>query len=259
MHPTRREMLHVLLEPDRNGAHHMQRDAELLQAQAAGAGPTLCLYTWSPPCISLGHMQSAESLLDLEACRAAGIDVVRRPTGGRAILHWQEITYAVVAGNDQARFGAGLAGSHATIGACLAAGLGALGVEVQLSRPALDPERRLLRQPCFASPGRAELLVDGRKLLGSAQRRTANAFLQHGSLLLGPAHERLIDLLLDARRDSELAGAMRARLHRDTVTLVELLGHEPSFDTLATALVHGFTAHLGLEPCFPDRRRQATH
>jgi lipoate-protein ligase A len=189
-------------------------------------------------------MQDAASLLDPGACRRAGVDVVRRPTGGRAILHWEEITYAIVAPSSDPRFGASLTEAHARIGHCLAAGLRTLGIETALSRPALDPERRLLRAPCFASPGRAELLVHGRKLLGSAQRRTRHAFLQHGSLLVGPAHLRLIEFLLDAR-DPAVRATMQAGLGRDTVTVAELLGTAPDFATLAAALAAGF--HTGLE------------
>lgn len=240
------ESLRVFVEPELDGATHMQRDRELLESHLPGMPTCLRLYTWSPPAISLGSMQDAARLLDLEACRAAGIDVVQRPTGGRAILHWEEITYAIVASADDARFGGHVATSHAVIGRCLAAGLERLGVRATLSRPALDPERRLLRQPCFASPGRAELLVGGRKLLGSAQRRTASAFLQHGSLLLGPAHERLVDFLLDTERDPALAATMRDKLRRDTVTLGDLLGAAPSFETLVEVLVHGFARTLEL-------------
>lgn len=245
---TARDTLHVRFEPCLDGATHMRRDAELLAAQAPGQAPVLRLYTWSPPAVSLGHMQSPVSLLDLAACQAAGVDVVVRPTGGRAILHWEEVTYAIVASSNDTRFGTDLPTCHATIGRCLAAGLGALGIAAELSRPALDPERHLLRQPCFVSPGRAELLVGGRKLLGSAQRRTATAFLQHGSLLVGPAHERLVELLVDTRTDATLAAAMRNRLQRDTVTLQELLGGAPSFATLAAALTHGFAVVLGVTP-----------
>jgi len=243
-----RDPLQVCFEPGLDGATHMRRDAALLASYARGDAPVLRLYTWSPPAVSLGHMQTPESLLDLAACRAAGVDVVVRPTGGRAILHWEEVTYAIVAGTDDARFGADLAACHATIGRCLAAGLAGLGIHASLSRPALDPQRALLRQPCFVSPGRAELLVDGRKLLGSAQRRTATAFLQHGSLLVGPAHERLVELLADVRGNAAPGAALRQRLQRDTVTVRELLGHTPAFATLAAALVHGFTQVLDLVP-----------
>jgi lipoate-protein ligase A len=243
-----RPHLDVYLEPELDGAAHMRRDAELLAAQRPGSTPVLRLYSWSPPAVSLGFMQRADDVLDADACRDAGVDIVRRPTGGRAVLHWEEITYAIVGATDDPRFGTELAATHARIGACLAAGLRTLGVEAALSRPARDPERRLLRAPCFVSPGRAELLVDGRKLLGSAQRRTRTSFLQHGSLLVGTAHERLADLQRDTRRDPALATALRTRLRRETITLSELLGRTPAFPALAAALVRGFAAELDLEP-----------
>ena len=239
-------LLQIEREPGRDGAFHMRRDAELLADAARHATATLRLYTWSPPCISLGYMQQAADLLDLGACNDAGIDVVRRPTGGRAVLHWEEITYAFAAPVDATRFGATLVETQHLIGRCLAAGLRRLGVETALSRPALDPERRMLRAPCFASPGRAELMVHGRKLVGSAQRRTDRAFLQHGSLLVGPAHARVMEFLL--HRESLSLATARRRLERDSIDLAEVLGKTPDFDPLADALTAGFVATLGLEP-----------
>ncbi|MFQ5599538.1 MAG: biotin/lipoate A/B protein ligase family protein [Candidatus Krumholzibacteriia bacterium] len=246
-------VLRVLLEPGLTGAENMRRDTGLLEAQDEESPPALRLYTWEPAAISLGFMQRAEELVDLDACRAAGIDVVRRPTGGRTILHWEEITYAVVASTRDARFGAHLGAAHAVIGECLAAGLAHLGIATELSRPLRDPQRRLLRQPCFVSAGRSELLVGGRKLLGSAQRRRAQAFLQHGSLLVGSAHVRLVEFLLDTRGDPRLAATMQRRLGRDTTTLGDLLGRRPAFEELTTALVRGFSERLGLVPELVDR------
>jgi lipoate-protein ligase A len=238
--------LRVLLEPDLPGAENMRRDAELLEACETGraTGAVLRLYSWKPAAVSVGAMQDPARLLDLELCRAAGIDVVRRPTGGRAVLHADEITYAVVAATADPRFGTGLAGANATIGACLVAALGRLGIAAQLSRPTRDPQRRLLQRPCFVSAGRAEVLVDGRKLLGSAQRRLRRAFLQHGSLLVGPAHEGLVELLAASRSDAAFAAAMRDSLRRSTTTLAELLERRPGFDELAQALFHGFQETL---------------
>jgi lipoate-protein ligase A len=237
--------LHVLLQPGCTGAQNMQRDAVLLESQR-DTSVTLRLYTWEPPAISLGHMQRAKELLDLEACRNAGIDVVQRPTGGRAILHWEEVTYAVVAATSDRRFGDSLAQSHTVIAQCLGGALARLGIESRLSRPTRDPGRRLLRHPCFASTGRAEILVEGRKLVGSAQRRTAHAFLQHGSLLLGRAHELLVDLLANVN-ESARAG-MRARLRRETITLGELRACTPSFEEVADALVESFSTRLEVVP-----------
>ena len=239
-------LLRVLLEPALTGAVNMHRDAELLSSHTLTTPVTLRLYTWLRPTVSVGYMQEPEALLDLDACRSAGVDVVRRPTGGRAVLHWEEITYAVVASARDPRFGNGVAGAYEVIGACLAAALSRLGIETQLSRPERDPGRLRLRQPCFASAGRAELLAAGRKLVGSAQRRTAGAFLQHGSLLVGPAHLGLVELLRDARRDADFAAALRDRLTRETTTLRALLGRDPPFAELAAALVAGFSARLRL-------------
>lgn len=235
------------LEPQCCGAENMRRDAALLATAPPGA-VVLRLYTWSPPAVSIGYMQRAAALLDLGACRAAGVDVVQRPTGGRAVLHWEEITYALVASVHDPRFGATLGDAHTVIGDCLAAGLARLGVHAQLSRPDADRSRQLLQRPCFVSSGRAEVLVDGRKLVGSAQRRTATAFLQHGSLLVGPAHEGLADFLLETRGDPARATAVRAQLRRSTTTLATLLGRPPDFEPLAAALMHGFCTRLGLEP-----------
>jgi len=235
----------VLVEPDLVGLENMRRDAALLDACHAESPVTLRLYSWSQPTISVGWMQDPSALLDLVACSNAGVDWVRRPTGGRAILHADEITYAVIAPRSDRRFGKTVAESHAVIGECLARGLAALGVHTELSRPTLDRSRQLVRQPCFASNGRAELLADGRKLVGSAQRRGEWAFLQHGSLLIDRGHERLVDFLIDTARDKRTARVMRRSLRDGTTTLREQLGRTPGFQELAEALIHGFASRLG--------------
>jgi lipoate-protein ligase A len=241
-------VLRVFLEPERPGDENMRRDTELVEQQTAGTPITLRLYSWRRPTVSVGYMQKPAEILDLDACRAAGVDVVRRPTGGRAILHAEEITYALVASTGEPRFGTRLGAAHAVIGECLAAGLAELGVAAVLSGGGRDPGGALGRQPCFASTARAEIVVDGRKLVGSAQRRRAHAFLQHGSLLVGPAHERLADFLAATRGDPRLATAMRERLRRRTTTLRALLGRDPAFTELGRALVNGFCTRLGLTP-----------
>lgn len=241
--PMSAHALRVLLEPELPGAENMRRDTALWEECHDTEAVTLRLYTWRRPTISVGWMQDPAALLNLRACREAGVDVVRRPTGGRAILHADEITYAVVAPVGDVRFGDGVAASHARIATCLAAGLAILGVRTQVSRPTPDPERRMLRQPCFTSSGRAELLVGGRKLVGSAQRRGERAFLQHGSLLVDNGHQRLVDFLLDCR-DERARTVMRSALRRGTTTLREQLGYVPSFDELAAALAGGFTSRL---------------
>ena len=234
----------VLREPGVEGVENMRRDAALLENCPPHVLGVLRLYTWARPSISLGHMQRAEDLLDLQACRNDGIDVVQRPTGGRAILHAEEITYSFVSSTARAPFEGGLQGTHRILAECLQRGLAALGITATLSRPTQDRQRRLLRQPCFSSAGRAEILVDGRKLLGSAQRRTRDAFLQHGSLLLGPAHTRIVDYMVDTSQDAALARALRQRLQEGTTHLAMLLKTVPSFEQLCDALQEGFRTRL---------------
>jgi lipoate-protein ligase A len=225
----------------------MHRDAELLRLQGPGTAPTLRLYTWTPPAISLGFMQREDQILDLARCRASQIDVVQRPTGGRAVLHWEEVTYALVASTDDPRFGTSLNESHRIVGEAITAGLRRLGIAASLSRPSPIQDRPLSDRPCFVSAGRAEILVGGRKLVGSAQRRTARAFLQHGSLLLGPAHWRLVEFLRLTRSDPERSRRMQERLQQTTTHVQELLGRTPSFEEMAQALVTGFCERLHLE------------
>lgn len=157
----------------------MAFDDALLQDADRTGRPTLRLYRWSPPCLSFGRNEPARSRYDRAAIERRGLDVVRRPTGGRAVWHDAELTYAVAA--PIALFGS-LAESYRAIHGRLAAALRALGVRAELAAP-----RRAAAVgagPCFASPVGGEVLVDGRKVIGSAQVRRGSAFLQHGSILL---------------------------------------------------------------------------
>jgi len=148
-------------------------------------GPTLRLYGWNRTAISLGYFQRPEAVVDLGGCRAAGIPVVRRITGGRAVFHHHEVTYSVVAPVPHPRFPPTIRGTYAIIARALEAALVSLGLPV--TRRARDPER--LRHGtgspfCFDATSRDEITLDGAKVVGSAQRRWPNAFLQHGSILL---------------------------------------------------------------------------
>jgi lipoate-protein ligase A len=203
----------------RDGAWNMALDEVLFRDEEEGRapGPVLRLYTWRPACLSLGYHQSIAEACDRRYCRRAGYDVVRRPTGGKAVLHADELTYSVAARYDEAPFaGQGLAGTYGSIAQALASALSALGLRVELTqRPARITPRG--GAPCFLVPSEKEILVEGRKVAGSAQRRGGRAFLQHGAL---PLH-------LDYR---ELAaatgqGAGEAAAYRDLFAgLADLLG-----------------------------------
>jgi lipoate-protein ligase A len=198
------------------GAENMARDWELFQEMEADPTlpPVFRLYTWNPPCISLGHHQAIEDELDMDAVRRFGFDVVKRPTGGRAILHDEELTYSVVAAIDDPRVGGSLRESHETISRIFQDALTGLGVAARMAAPTDYPDRLVRGRasaPCFSATTRTELVLEGRKLLGSAQRRGSRAFLQHGSLLLGAGHVRLADCLnLSQEERRELQARLRS-------------------------------------------------
>ena len=187
-----------------DGAHdpaeNMRRDASLLDAAGAGADPVLRLFTFAPPGITLGRAQDPGRELDLARCRAAGVPWAVRPTGGRAIFHAEEWTYSLAAVLGDRRWGGGLEEAYRAVSRLLVGALRRLGVPAELApgaaRGSLAPRARSgAAAPCFASTARHEIVIAGRKLVGSAQRRTSRALLQQGSVLLGPAHERLAEFL----------------------------------------------------------------
>lgn len=201
-----------------DGAHdpaeNMRRDAALLAAAGAGAEPVLRLFRFAPHGITLGASQRPEAELDLARCAADGVPWAVRPTGGRAIFHAEEWTYALAAPLSDAEWGGPRADAYAAVSRLVLDSLRRLGVPAALEPgrgPAVRPRRAGgAAPPCFASTARHEIVLDGRKLVGSAQRRTAGALLQQGSVLLGPGHLRLADYLAGDPAAREAARAALA-------------------------------------------------
>lgn len=229
-----------------NGAANMAIDEAMLVGVNRGTTPpTVRVYAWEPPTVSLGYAQRAEDELDLEAVRRAGFGVVRRPTGGRAVLHAGELTYSVVGPAGEEPLGRSIMEAYEAIARALAEGLRELGVEVELSPVATEAVGRDgASPPCFASAGRYEIVVDGRKLVGSAQRRVGRGVLQHGSLLTDATHERIAEVMRvedERRRD-----AVRKVLARKTTSLSAILGRDVAFDEVAEAVRAGFARAWGV-------------
>jgi len=158
------------------GAYNMAVDEELLaRAQAGETTPTLRLYTWNPPAVSIGRFQKIGTAVDVEACRRRGIDIVRRITGGRAVLHHQELTYSIIARTDDPLFPTNVHGTYKIIAAGLLQGLRDLGIPAEMvsrsSRHAVLVKKDSKDPACFSSPSWYEILVRNRKIIGSAQRR----------------------------------------------------------------------------------------
>jgi lipoate-protein ligase A len=181
---------------------------------------TLRVYGWRRPTLSFGRNQRAAGQYDREAARELGVDLVRRPTGGRAVLHHREITYCVTA--PEHALGT-LNESYGAINMLLLAALRGLGVDARLASPAGRPPRP---DPaaCFEQPVAGEIVADGRKLVGSAQWRGEGALLQHGSILV---HD---DQPLAARLRTSAVGQPAA-----AATLFDLTGREPTLDQAPSA------------------------
>jgi lipoyl(octanoyl) transferase len=214
----------LLIAAPRSGAENMARDTAL-QARAARSGETVfSIYSWSSPTLSFGRNQPASGLYDLEKIRSAGIDVVRRPTGGRAILHNREVTYSVTAPVKDA---APLRETYSRINRILQTGLSRLGVAVE---PASSSGRAAAPsvRPCFETPAEGELVAHGGKLVGSAQWRDEGALLQHGSILVNDDQSQLPVFAAGAQLEGALVPA--------PATLHALLGRSPSADEVASAM-----------------------
>jgi lipoyl(octanoyl) transferase len=211
-----------------DGATNMATDHALLAGAAASGEAVLRIYAWARPTLSFGMHERAR--VTPEALAAHGVDVVRRPTGGRALLHHREVTYSITA----PAAGIGLGESYRAINALLLAALRRLGVQ------AAEAERRARATApdgtaCFAEPNVGELVVDGRKLVGSAQRRDQGALLQHGSILLAD------DQGLIAR----LRGGPSDGAPTVAASLSAILGREVSYPEVRDALVSALRDAVG--------------
>lgn len=218
------------------GAVNMARDEAILDLYPTLQQPTLRMYRWAPACVSLGLAQRWARDVDHPACAALGIDVVRRPTGGRAILHDCELTYSVVVGLDHAGVGRGtITQSYRALSTALQASLARLGVDAACAPQGRRASHKSFESAaCFDAPAAYELTVAGRKLTGSAQARQHNTLLQHGSLLLRADPARWAQVIhMPPTLDPHTLG-------QRMIDLAEVLGAEPAFAVVAEALAAGF-------------------
>jgi lipoate-protein ligase A len=228
-----------------SGATNMATDQAIQEAVAAGAAPpTLRLYAWDPPCLSLGFAQPVAQI-DRARARSLGWDIVRRPTGGRAILHTDGLTYSIVLPESDPLVAGGVLESYHRLSQGIVAGLERLGlhVEVQPGIPLSQAERE--KPVCFEAPSAYEITWQGRKVAGSAQVRRRQTLLQHGTIPLDGDITRICLGLAfqteDARQEA------REKLRTRAATLSDLLGHTVTWDDAAQALSQGMAQALGIE------------
>lgn len=222
-----------------DGVFNMTAD-ETLATLRDQAAPILRVYSWRPFTISLGYHQPMAEV-NVARCYQDGLGLVRRPTGGRAILHAREVTYSVIIPQSHPLYQESSLSIYKSISRALVAGLRAIGMPAVLEKSnGRDTEfaRYHRRFSCFATSAKYEIHYQSRKLVGSAQRRFENGLLQHGSILLGDEHLDLTKYMSENGRAQD--GDSRARLQSRTSTLESILQRTVTFDEMATCLQHGF-------------------
>jgi len=226
-----------------DGATNMATDEAILTAVTEGESlPTLRFFAWEPPCLSIGYNQATDEV-DITECQQAGVDVVRRPTGGRAILHTDELTYSIVAPQSEPRVAGGVVESYRRLSAGLVRGLRLLGVDVAQAE-AGHGQNADVSAACFDAPSAYEVTAGGKKLVGSAQVRRREAVLQHGSLPLRGDITRICRYLVVP--SEERCQALRQELRARATSLELVLGRVVPFAQVVEALVRGFSEALNL-------------
>ncbi len=238
----------LLITGPAEGAYNMALDEALLDGAIAGGRPVLRIYAWQPPAVSLGYFQQLDEAIDRAEIARRGFGLVRRPTGGRAILHKDEVTYSVAVRHRDLAAGGSLMGSYRTISRAIEAGLQLLGVAAELaerSGHAKHQTKHNLPTVCFAQPAKVDMVVGSRKIVGSAQTRRAGALLQHGSIPLSiDAREHLAVMPGASSTEAEAGGPQLDEL---ACGIADILGRTPSFEETAQALAAGFAETLAIE------------
>ncbi len=212
-------------------------EAIFRENQRTDSTPTLRFYSWSPPSVSLGYFQAARKEVNVEACRTYSVDIVRRPTGGKAVLHENDLTYAVIASEHNPLFPPDILGTYKVISDCIAGGLAELGIEAEMEDSGRSYQDDSLKAACFSSPSRYELLAKRKKICGSAQLRSKGIFLQHGSILLDFNPAKTCALLLPEEGDRS---RQTEKLRRSVTSIYEQVGAPVPVENICRVMKKSF-------------------
>jgi lipoate-protein ligase A len=236
----------LLVTPPLDGATNMAIDEAILHTLANGHGaPTLRFFQWEPPCLSLGYNQHWQEVDEI-ACRRLGYTWTRRPTGGKAILHTDEVTYSLIIPQNDPRIQGGIVESYRILSFGLLSGLEKLGVQAKQANnkeAKADSQKAKGGPVCFDTPSRYEITWQGKKLIGSAQLRRKSVVLQHGTLPLYGDLNRILGALNFTTEERALQAEL---LPRRATTLAQVLGRKLSFAEVIAALIEGFAEQLNL-------------
>ncbi len=234
----------LLITPPARGPWNMAVDESILEhIGRSELLPTLRLYAWQPSCLSLGHAQPFSDV-DIKRLNERDWDVVRRPTGGRAILHTDELTYSITAPIDEPRVAGSILESYNRLAGALLQAVKSLGLPVEIKEDS-GASHETPNPVCFEVPSAYEITVHGKKLIGSAQARRKEGVLQHGSLPLTGNLARITDALFFADEFARQDAA--ERLLARATTVESILGHEVLWNDTAQAFVWAFESTLDLK------------
>jgi lipoate-protein ligase A len=240
----------LIVSPGLSGARNMEFDRQFFHDCEAGLIPAaLRIYSWRPNCITVGYAQKIKEEIDVDRAVALGYDVVQRPTGGGIVFHNEaEVTYSLVVPFTDPLLPKGLVASYKVISEALVLALKKLGVSAEIRNTKYDRACRQAgilnksealnskspKQLCFAYPAEYEIVAEGKKLVGSAQKRGKNALLQQGSIFVRQPEAEVFSVL------------KKPYSEHNAVSLEELLGRRISFEALKEALIAGFRDHMNL-------------
>lgn len=248
-----KEVWHFINSGKCSPSFNMALDEALLDWHSRGEiGPVLRFYEWKPATLSIGYFQRVEKEIDMEAVERHNLGFVRRPTGGRGVLHEHELTYSVIVREDYEDMPETVTEAYRVISGGLLEGFRNLGLQAEFSVPVTEEQNERLRKPksavCFDAPSWYELVVEGKKVAGSAQTRQKGVILQHGAILLSLDEEKLVSLF--KFESEEARERMRKGLPEKAVAIDRLTNRPITVDECIPAFATGFEKALDmtLEP-----------
>ncbi len=229
----------LIIDPPMSGSENMEKDILLMTEVASGESPPILrLYRWSPPAVSIGYFQDANDVVDLKACNASGVDVVRRPTGGRLVLHSDELTYSIIVPEAHPYIdNSGVVDAYRKISRGILTAFNLLGIVGSLAVDDLQ-KLGLSGGSCFDSPSAYEIQVENKKVVGSAQLRRDGILLQHGSVVFSMPLDLYAKVLKKDTSCSEKE--LRENLAKKAAGINDL-GFNISFEKMTRALVKSFS------------------
>ncbi|REH84110.1 octanoyltransferase [Staphylococcus felis] len=243
------ETWHFINTGQHDPYYNMALDEALLNFVSRGEiDPVIRFYTWDPPTLSIGYFQRLEKEIDIDMVRKKGYGLVRRQTGGRGVLHDKELTYSVIVPESHPAMPKTVTEAYRVISNGLLEGFKSLGFDAYFAIPRSKEEREKLKQPrssvCFDAPSWYELVVEGKKIAGSAQTRQKGVILQHGSILQSIDIDDLFDMFI--YKNDRLKSKMKDAFVEKAIAINDLSDKHITLSEMEDAFKKGFAKGLNI-------------